>query len=176
MPTSTSLSVNKKSGFTLIELLVVISIMGILATFIFINYKNSSSDRDLNKGVSNIQSFLRLAQSNATTGVVCEGLGGAYWGVSLGSDKIKLACGQDTAINFNNPKKVADLEDVKVDSIGGFSCPPVLPLNVVYAPLNAKLTFTGYDNCTKPTINLTSNKDSSTKSFTIEKGGAVDVE
>lgn len=165
----------KKSGFTLIELLVVISIMGILATFIFINYKSSKSDQDLNKAASDIQTLLRLAQSNATTGVVCEGAGGAYWGVHFISNiKLELKCGNDI-IEIDNWHREKDLDLEGVEAKYDEQCSISPTLSVVYAPLDGKVTFSE-STCSKVVINLTATKDNTTKSFTIEKGGAVDAQ
>lgn len=160
-------------GFTLIELLVVISIMGILATFIFVNYKSSKSGQDLNKAASDIQSFLRLAQSNATSGVKCGTQGGAFWGVRFETNKkLQLKCGQN--IGVGSWQKDLNLEGVQAVYEEVF-CSISSPLTVVYAPLDGKVTFSGSD-CSKVVINLTATKDNTTKCFTIERGGAVDVQ
>lgn len=168
---------SNRKGFTLIELLVVISIMGILATFIFVNYKSSKSDQDLNKAVSDIQALLRLAQSNATTGVVCEGAGGAYWGVRFESNaELQLKCGKDIAEVDNwHREKDLNLEGVRAGYEEVFCSITSSTLSVIYAPLDGKVTFFE-SNCSKIVINLIAAKDNTTKSFIIEKGGAVDVE
>lgn len=58
-------------GFTLIELLVVIVIMSILGTFAIANYRSFGQDKELESIALDIQSLVRVAQTNATTGKKC---------------------------------------------------------------------------------------------------------
>ena len=87
----------RPAGFTLIELLVVISITGILSTLTFVNFKSFAKEQQLNKSIGEIQTFLKLAQSNATSSTVCGSSGGVSWTVRFNSDKITvdIICGLD---------------------------------------------------------------------------------
>ena len=62
-------------GFTLIELLVVIAITSILAVMGFVNFKDFSSNQISVKAAGEIQTILRLAQSNATSSTLCDSKG-----------------------------------------------------------------------------------------------------
>lgn len=165
--------VNSSKGFTLIELLVVMAIFASLSIFVFVNYKNTSPGRSLEKGVSDIQSLLRLAQSNATSNVLCSNQGGAKWSVYLeSSTQIKLRCGPN---GTENTQKILSLTDVEL--AGGASCTISPPYNIIYAPLNGKVTMLPDTVCSRIIINLKSTKDNTQqKSFSINKGGAVNVE
>lgn len=61
----------KQHGFTLIELLVVIAIMAIIGTFAIANYRSFGQDKELVSIALDIQSLVRVAQTNATTGKKC---------------------------------------------------------------------------------------------------------
>lgn len=172
-----------KTGFTLIELLVVISIIALLSIVAFINLKGFSQDQVLNKAVSEIQTLLRLAQANATAGVLCNSQGGANWTVNFKANKvdIELDCGDSSSF-----VKTLTLENVQVDSIKGASCgPPTdLPLIVTYSKISGNVKFdsivgSDIDLCLETSANvlidLKNLKTSNIKSFTISKGGAMDV-
>lgn len=58
-------------GFTLIELLVVIAIMAVVGTFAIANYRSFGEDKELESIALDIQSLVRTAQTNATTGKKC---------------------------------------------------------------------------------------------------------
>jgi len=59
----------KNKGFTIIELVLVIVIMGILLGLAGIYYNNSQLRADINSQANNIVHYLRLAQSNAVSGL-----------------------------------------------------------------------------------------------------------
>lgn len=59
-------------GFTLIELLVVIAIMAIVGTFAIANYRSFGQDKDLESAALDIQSLVKVAQTNATTNIKCQ--------------------------------------------------------------------------------------------------------
>lgn len=170
-------------GFTLIELLVVISITAILGVLTIANFKDFSRTQILNKAASDIQNFLIQAQSNATTSTLCDGQGGASWGVNFrpnidpNSSTIDLVCSANTII-----KKTLTLENVTISSIRGSSCVTSLnvPLLVSYSPLYGKLSFWGFANCLNSsstvTINLTYTKTGDQKSFNITQGGVSNVQ
>lgn len=172
-------------GYTLIELLVVLAIMSILGTIAFINFKTFSQDQVLNKALGEMQSFLRLAQSNATSSVKCGNISGASWAVKFLVDKINinLACGPTDSV-----QKTLTLENTQVTSIqcspADSTCPPTgstfnPPLTISYSPLYGNVTFSQGDLCVANAStlmivlkNLLNNKF---KCFTISKGGAIDI-
>lgn len=174
-----------KNGYTLIELLVVLTIMAILTIVVFINYKTFSQDQILKKATGEIQSLLRLAQSNATTSLTCPGsTAGVSWAVKFLADKetLHLTCGPATF------QKSLRLENVQIDSIkcspAPATCPQTgfnTPLIVSFTPLYGKVTFIKsgefcVDTAQSVMVVLKNLKNNNNKCFTISKGGAIDVQ
>lgn len=60
-----------QKGFTLVELLVVMAVMAIVGVVVFVNIETVSQDQVLNKALDDVQSLSRVAQSNATSGLMC---------------------------------------------------------------------------------------------------------
>lgn len=58
-------------GYTLIELLVVVTIIATISVMVFANYRGFSKDQVLIKATGQIQSLIKLAQSNASSGLKC---------------------------------------------------------------------------------------------------------
>lgn len=168
-------------GFTLVELLVVISIMAILGVVAFVNFKDFAQDQVVNKAIGQIQTSLRLAQANATSSVTCLGLGGADWSVQIRPDgtNVDLICGPSNAVI-----QTTILENVEVDPIEGSACSPgsthSLPLTVTYTKLSGTVKIDGSDNCIddSSTVKVTvrNMRTDKTKTFTISKGGAINVQ
>jgi len=168
-----------KSGFTLVELLVVISIISILSVIIAVNFKDFSQDELSKKAISEIQTYLRTAQANATTSPLCDKASGVDWGVNFKTDKqrIELVCGPTNTII-----KTLILDNLQLDSIEGSSCtvPKNLPLIVSFTALTGAVRIIGSDPCigksSKVTLNIKNLKSKEIKSFSISSGGAIDVE
>lgn len=184
-------------GYTLIELLVVISIISILAIVGFVNFKDFSSDQVAIKAVGQIQSLLRLAQSNATTSTLCKKTDGTYeggvsWSLIFRTtdsvDKaIDLACGP-----LNVIQKTYILENAIIYSFKGFDCGSTgtLPFTITYSNITSAngvgaltfsypgasptcLTSTTWTFIVKNTLDTTTTK---TKTFILSKGGTIDVQ
>lgn len=173
-------------GYTLIELLVVIFIIGILSVAVFVNFKDFAQDQILNKAVGQIQTHLRLAQANATAGVLCQGQGGADWTVVFQANQknLDLTCDASGVVI-----KTLSLEGVQIDSVRSSTCTAscsnasCLPLSVNYAKLDGSVRITSTADQT--TCLSTSNQilivvknlnTNNVKSFTISKGGAIDAQ
>lgn len=60
---------NKKKGFSMLEVILAISIMAILVGLATTYYSNSQVRADVNSQAANIVHYLRLAQSNAASGL-----------------------------------------------------------------------------------------------------------
>lgn len=176
-----------RRGFSLIELLVVISIASTLTVLGFVNFKDFSAEQVSNKAVGEIQTFLRLAQSNATTSTICKksdgtSEGGATWSLVFRVNKttIDLVCGSTNAI-----QKTYVLENATVDTIVGSACDgsSTIPLTLTYSSGSGALTFSSplaspsclaSENWTFTIKNtLNTNK---TKLLKISKGGAINVQ
>ena len=175
----------RSRGYTLVELLVVVSVMALIGVVAFVNFKDFSQDQFLNKAAGQIQSFLRLAQSNATSSNLCGTLGGVSWTVRFNSDKstADIICDSDLT---KPPYKTLALQNVKIDSITATVCTALtLPVMVTYTALSGIPTMadsSGGTNSTclissqSITINLINTKNNTLKSFSISKGGAIDVQ
>lgn len=178
------------NGYTLIELLVAISIVALLSVTSIVYYKSLLQDQPLKKAVNSVQSFLRTAQSNATSGFNCGSVTGAsQWSVRFtGSDKNKLYlnCGSADSV------KVLTLENVIVGSISatGSTCSGEIgyPIDIIYKALAGTVSFasehTGDIDCIAPATSVTltlMSPDSSAscpdscKTITVTNGGAINV-
>lgn len=173
-----------QKGFTLVELLVVISIMAIMSVFTFINVKDFTTEQALNKAVGDIQSLMRLAQSNATSSTLCGSSGGVTWTVRFNSDQstLDIICGSN-----NTLYRTLTLQNVLIASIKTSSCISSLslPVSFTYSALkgvpdvtdsSGGISSTCLGTTQSVTVNLLNAKSNSTKSFNISKGGAINVQ
>lgn len=171
------------SGYTLIELMVVISIITIISVAGFVNFKNFSQDNVTTKAAGEVQSLLRLAQSNATTSTFCGASAGVAWSLIVRSDQttIDLACG-----SANTIQKTYTLENAKIDSIIGSDCggaQAALPFTTTYSSGvgTPSFLFSGASQAclASPmwTLTIRNTLDTNkTKIFKLSKGGAIDVQ
>lgn len=166
----------KNEGYTLIELLVVIAIIAILSVFSFASFTSYSQDQILNKAAGEIQTYLRLAQSNATSSTLCNNLGATSWSLKFtNSTTIELHC--------SNPadflSKTYTLENARISSIS--SC-TVGTARINYAVGNGGVTFSdGTNPCIGNPESLTItvqniSNTTLTKNVTVSKGGAINVQ
>lgn len=170
-------------GYTLIELLVVISIIAILSVIGFANYKNFSSDQVVTKAEGQIQSLLRLAQSNATSSTKCNDSGSTSWSlIFLNATTIELRCNPSDFLS-----STTTLENAQIDTITGSNCmaisPSTTPFTITYSSGSGTqtLSYTGASlACLASdtwTFSLKNTEDATkTKQFTISKGGAINVQ
>ena len=191
-------SFDSVKGFTLIELLVVVAIMGILGVAT-INYGNFSEGQKLNAATADIQSILKLAQTNAATRIYCTsdtGGNGARWWVefSTGLKTITIVCDNDTTTPLTTQvvNTITLNPSIAVNAISGSStsCTSGYPVNVVrvnFEPLYATVTFTDPGatpvDCVSSqylTVTLKNNKTTdtevNTKQIRIDRGGSVSVQ
>lgn len=176
-------------GFTLVELLVVMAITAILGTVVFVNFKDFTQDQVLNKATGQIQTYLRLAQANATAGVLCNNQGGADWRINF-KDKtsINLECSINNFANIVSSKTLT-LENVQIDSVASPTCAATcsnsscLPLFVTYSKLDGSVKIKSdveqtscLNTSNQVLINIKNLKTTNLKSFMISKGGATDAQ
>lgn len=158
------LRLNYMRGFTLVELLVVITIMGILGILGFIYNRTFQATQVLNEGVSGVQNILRAAQSNATAGVKCQGLGGATWVVTFENTttfnlKCKVGTSAFTQKSYSLPT------NIQVQSV---------PCSVNFSPLYGTVSFE--PSSASCIIRITNTKTGESKDVTVTRGGAIDAE
>ncbi len=170
-------------GFTLIELLIVISIIAFLGVVAFVNFKDLTQDQVINKAIGEIQTALRLAQSNATTSLLCRGQASVDWMVRINSDNVELFCGD----SISPPIQTSALQSVVVNPVEGSACTSgsthSLPLTITYSRLSGSVKIDALDNCIDNSstvkVKVSNTKEGYTdnnKTFTISKGGAINVE
>lgn len=169
----------RSAGFTLIELLVVISIIGILSVMGYANYKDFAASQVAKKAAGEVQTYLRLAQSNATTSTLCNGQGAISWSLKFVDPKtIELHCNKQTDPT-DYTKSTLTLENATI----AFSCEIECSLNnptFKYSVGSGALTITppsiALDSSAFITIKITNTKNTTiTQSFKITKGGAIDA-
>lgn len=173
-------------GYTLVELLVVMTIMSLIGLAAFINLGNFRQDKLLDSSLTNLQSVIRVAQSNASTGALCSGVGGANWSIEFKDSKtINLNCQASSQQNSINVSTTALGGDVQIQSINGDSgCSGAFPTIVNFLPVSRGITFTDLINtCIVPSQSLTVSlskagiqcvdNPSACRTVTINKGGSI---
>ncbi len=174
----------RPAGYTLIELLVVMAIMSIMAVVGFVNFKDFSSEQVTVKAIGQIQSLLRLAQSNATSGILCSAPQAAkLWYLVITSTNVDLSCDTATTVNAYHRGYPTDNVTISVKCSTGDTSGITLPVTISYFPLSGQISFKGSDSSTVCSntnslfITATNTQNISlTKSLTISKGGAIDVQ
>ncbi len=178
----------KSLGFTLIELLVVIAITAILGTAGFANYLAFSSSQILNDGVSKVQSLLRIAQTNATSGQKYNNIPCQSWQVRFNTDQntVSLFC-NDVVVS---EKTITLAPNMTINSIltpPSIACPfPANTATVAYGTIYGQVSFIMKDAdelvCTAGIesfkIKIEYSKDTTiiSKTITVAKGGQIDAE
>lgn len=183
----------RSAGYTLIELLVVISIIALISIVGFVNFKNFSQEQVAVKAQGQVQTILRLAQSNATASVVCGSSVPPAWTIELRDrNNIYLKClGVDQRTYALDSSAVVDSIS-GMNSISGSSCassltstpnPITTQIDISFTNLNGVVNFTDSDptnnclpNSTSLIITLKNNNTDATKNVIISKGGAINVQ
>jgi len=163
-----------KNGFTLIELLVVIAIMAVVGTFAIANYRSFGEDKELENAALDIQSQIRTAQTNASTGKKCiprnDPISPAIdWSNGFfrhdDGDKIRLTCsyknGSGSLIGgyWGAQKYLVLPANIKLISLDIDSCLntfSVFPHNehtgqgsyaeIIFKPISGNITYYSYPN------------------------------
>ena len=120
-------------AFTLVEILIVISIMALLAVGSFVYFKDFSAKKAVEKAAGEVQSLLRLAQSNATSSTKCNDQGAISWSLKFtNATTMKLRCSNSSE---DREVRTYTLENAQVDQINGDSeCTIGLPATISYTP------------------------------------------
>lgn len=177
-------SYTNQPGYTIVELIVVIAVMVILGTVVLANYGTLGKNQALQKGVSDVQSFIRKAQTNATARVPCPPTStdsfaaGASWRVKFDSAtsismKCRLGTGSEQTPTGSQYAYTLG-GNVIVDKINT-SCSPSSAFTVTFAPLYGTVTFTDGGCPASPNfiITLRNSITGTTKDLVIDKGGSV---
>lgn len=169
-------------GYTLVELIIVMTVISIVSMAVYLNTRSVTQDQILVTAVSDIQSFLRLAQANATSSTVCDnGLPSSSWSVEFDNanqNTLRLMCDKSSS-----PQKTLILNQAIIPSIMGSSCLnssfPSNQVSISFSSVYGKLTFVGADQCLlgSSTLNLTIRNltNGGEREFKVSKGGAIDV-
>ena len=169
-------TVRRYNGFTLVELIVVVSITSLMGVFAMVNIGSFRKEQELTSAASDIQSAIRLAQTNATNSVKCNGMASVPWSIEL-KDKntINLVCSnQSTPVALKSTVQISDIK-------GTTSC-SIYPVVISFSALYGDISFTPSlgDGCISPlttqSLEISLTNDSGTRKVMINKGGSVDVQ
>lgn len=174
-------------GYTLVELLVVLAIMGLMSLGAFVNLKSFREEKEIITAASELQNFIRIAQSNATTGLKCDDKGGVPWLIIFDNEtSVKLACWYQ--LNPTVQKTLNLVKNIKIGSIQGSDCADVTQQEVwvLFDPVTGKISFIEDDDiyndpegieCTfeSSSLTITLDQDDTTRISTVEidKGGVI---
>lgn len=181
------------NGFTLIELVIVISISALLSIVAIVQFRNFKADEGIKKAANELQSFIRIAQTNATTRLNCVGttdsgpvtLSGTNWYILLETDQktVKLKC--STLTPSMSVQKTLTLENnIRIDSVDGVSpCHSLFPgnqISIVFEPLYGSVSFIDPSASCIPngnilSITLQDSVTSARRNVIINKGGVINV-
>ncbi len=157
-------------GFTLIELLVVIAIMSITGIYTIANYRSFGEDQNLKSAALEIQSLLRLAQSNSTSNLKCQDKPTTNWLVTFASaTSLDLNC-QNSTGTIGSLRPPLPLPAKITYTVTSGSCNN--PISIAFAPLSGAVTASCGSGSI--TINLLNSKGN-TKQVIIEQGGRIYV-
>lgn len=180
----------REDGYTFMELLVVITIMSFLGIGILLRQNFSKEDNALKNAALDLQSFIRLAQSNAQTSTLCEGSGSTAWTIEPRNQKtVELKCDisdppppiTQKTLNFGT---TIEIRNRPFGITGNGNCDTFFPIQILtirYPTLSAKPSFESPigNFCVVSSsyldINLRNTKTGNTQTVTIDKGGTVDV-
>lgn len=166
------LLLNMKSGFTVIEILVVISIVAIVGTVTLANFRSFGTSKELENASFDIQSILRVAQTNATTNLKCNNQATLNWITEFSADKktINLKCQNSSGIS-GAIKTLSLGNNLQIINISTCS----FPVSFNFAPLYG--TFSSpCDPNSNMQIVLKNSKTGETKNLMVEKGGRIYVQ
>lgn len=173
-------------GFTLVELLIAIAIMAVLATIGFINFRIFSSSAKLNDGVNNVQSLIRVAQSNGGSSVNCNSSAPLSWGIRFNTSRdATLICQTSSTSNdIKTLQFIDNLANVRIESVTtqpGSTCSipyPASSFTVNYSVLYSQVSFSSCPNESKVLVIVSYSGGGSTisKTITISKGGGIDAQ
>ncbi len=164
-------SIVNSTAYTLIELLVVIAIIGILSLVGFVNFKSFSADQVAVKAAGQIQSYLRLTQTNASTSTKCPvpppatDQGAISWYLVFSGNTINVEC--DTTATPGVLYRTYTL-DSNVQVTNACSNP------IIYTIGSGTLPSTVSD-CTI-TVKNSSSATAAIKTISVTKGGAISVQ
>lgn len=178
-------------GFTLIELLVVIAILALIVVFAIPNLRSIKEDQNLLNSAAELQSVIRSAQNNATSGVKCGPANpeGVYsspasdWHLSFTASnppkfKTEPRC-SDSAISSNPSTQYSQSQNLRIIDINGCGEPSIaLPVTVSFANITGKATFNFSSSCIPSTtdqmvIKLRSEVTRTVSEIHIEPNGRV---
>ncbi len=160
-------------AYTLIELLVVIAIIGILSLVGFVNFKSFSADQVAVKAAGQIQSYLRLAQTNATTSTKCNNQAPANWSLTFSGSSpvsVELWCSSNDPVTppvTHYTQRIYTLDTNAQISLG--TC----PATITYLIGSGMLPSTASD-CSITVQN--SSVPASVKTISVTVGGAISVQ
>lgn len=174
----------RSAGYTLVELLIAIAITSIFSLVGFVSYKNFSDDQIIKKATDEVQTIIRVAQTNGSTGVFCNDLSSLAWSIQFvnnKTDEIKLYCEIADGTIFEKDTlllKGTDINDIKADGCPSSSY-PADSFTIRFRSGATNMEFIGTQECLKNspqiTIKVKDTKSEVIKNIFVSKGGTVNV-
>ena len=181
-------------GFSMVELLVVVVIMGILGTITFSSFSSFGEDQKTKAGTAGVQSLLKTAQANASSGISCppgSANFGANWWVEFQTDRqnalLKCQVGSGT---IQTVTTYLLTQTVQIDSIiGGSSCNSSIisgsatsVVKAIFNSVTATITFQDgggvvcIPNSQYLTVSFKNTRIGDTRLVKIDKGGSISAQ
>lgn len=157
----------QKNGYTLIEILVVLTIIGLLFSLGYVNFRDFSRRQALIGATSSVQGDLRLAQSNAISGQKPSDCGVSNTLESYSFNITSTALPSEYKIEANCGGAPVVVKDVILSDIS-LSMPSTNPLKFKILGQGTNL-----DGVTDWTLNLTQNVTGKTATVTVTSGGEI---
>lgn len=168
-------------GFTLIELLIVISIVAIMSLVGVASFREFAANQVAPKASGEVQSVIRLAQSNATTSTLCNNVPAFSWTarIDLTNNKIQLYCNTAATpatyiLQRDYPLTNAHLTARCSDQHSDIA---TATTDLTYTTGMGKLS-TNCNNGASVNITITnsSNADAAPQTLKVSRGGAINVQ
>lgn len=154
-------------GFTLVELLVALAILAIVGVFSLANFRSFGEENNLKNASLEMQTNLRLAQANASSGVKCQNQTNLGWLMEFPS--LELKCRNSGGLH--SVKTFPAFASTIQVTISAGNCTPTF---IEFTPLYGSVKSICGSSPIR--INFKNTKTNNEKNLIIEQGGRIYVQ